>query len=123
MSKDPLSDPIDLGIVEAAAEQPPEPAPAPTADELRKADFLRQVMEARNRPAPTPPVALPPSERQMTQTQREITRGQERVQAAADQQRARPPQPAPDPRAGSSTPVFRPSEYQHESKNAVPFKG
>ena len=98
------------------------PPAAPTADELRKADFMRQVMEARSPkpPEPTPPA---PSSRQMDQTTREIARGQERVKLAEDQERKRPPQPAPDPRDAHTTAVFRPSDYQHESKNAVPFKG
>ena len=118
MSKDPLSDPIDLGLVEAAAEAPPPK----TGDELRKEDFIKQLIAARTVREPEP-IPAPQTPRQLDQTKREMAKGADRVQYSKEQELKRPPRPAPDPREGTVTPVFRPSDYQHETKGAVPFKG
>jgi hypothetical protein len=125
MSKDPLSDPLDTGLVEAAADLPQLKQTAPvekTGDELRKEAFVQQVIEAR-KPQPAPPPPEQATTRQLDQTTREMAKGAERVKYSQEQELRRPARPAPSATDGTMTPVFRPHEYQHESKNAVPFKG
>ena len=110
--------PLDTGLLAAAAEQPVEK----TGDQLRKEAFIRQVIAARAVKEPEP-VPAPQTPRQLDATKREMAKGAERVQYSKEQELKRPPRPAPDPREGSTTPVFRPSDYQHETKGAAPFKG
>ncbi len=116
MSKSPL----DPDFAEPAA--PVAPPIEKTGDEIRKDNFIRQVLAARA-PAPEPPPPPKPTERQMAQTERELAKGADRVKFSEAQAATRPPRPAPDPREGYTTPVFRPSDYQHETKGAQPFKG
>jgi hypothetical protein len=115
--------PLDTGLIAAAqAAPPPAPPVEKTGDELRKEAFIQQVLEAR-KPAPPAPAPPPQSPRQLDQTKREMAKGADRVEFSKEQERLRPPRPAPGPSDAYMAPVFRPAEYQHESKHTVPFKG
>lgn len=116
MSNDPLTDPLDLGLVDDPA------PPVKTPEQIRRDDFARQIVEARTK-VEVPYVPPPPTTRQLNQTEREMARGRERVEFAKEQAVRRPARPAPSATEGTVTPVFRPSDYQHETKGAVPFKG
>lgn len=78
-------------------------------DERKKAEFVKQVMEARNQPEPEhKPQPIPP--RLAEQTRREMEEGARQNQRHAEFH-AQNPMPRGHNPMGDSQPVFRPADY------------
>jgi len=118
------NDPITAAVTAAVAKVQPQPRvsePPPTSEvvldpDAPRDDLERQLLALRDPPAPVEVVPPKPTARQRQNTELEMQAGRKRVEhfKALDKNRE---QPKPDPREGSTIPVMRSGDYQHEKGN------